>query len=71
MVMHTHRISICMTLRHISEPFNDGKVIELVWQLPSCGEISGGGEMTWRVDASDRTLYMVGDQYVMQATRTS
>jgi hypothetical protein len=60
-----------MTLRHISEPFNDGKIVELTWQLPQCGEISGGGEMTWRVDATDRTLYMVGDQYVMQATRTS
>ena len=70
MVMHTHRISICMTLRSMSEVFGNGQ-IELVWQLPSCGEISGGGEMVWRVDASDRTLYMVGDQYVMQATRTS
>ena len=68
--MQPHRISICMTLRSISEVFGSG-VVELVWQLPQCGSITGGGEMVWRVDASDRGLYMIGDQYVMQATRTS
>ena len=66
----THRVSICMTLRSMSEVFGDG-VIELVWQLPRCGEITGGGEMTWRIDAEDRDLYMIGDTYTMQATRTS
>jgi hypothetical protein len=69
--MSAHRVSICMTLRHISPPFDAGKTVELTWQLPSCGEISGGGEMTWRVDACDAGLYMIGDKYVMQATRTS
>lgn len=65
-----HRISICMVLRSISEVFGSGQV-ELVWQLPSCGEITGGGEMVWRIDAEARGKYMIGDQYVMQATRTS
>jgi len=71
MVGHVHRISICMTLRRISEPFDEGRKVELTWQLPGCGEIAYGGTMTWVIETSERGLYMVGDQYVMQATQTS
>jgi hypothetical protein len=60
-----------MTLRRISEPFDNGRKAELTWLLPCCGEIAYGGTQTWIIDAAERGLYMVGDQYVMQATQTS
>ena len=71
MVGHVHRISICMTLRRISEPFDGGRKVELTWLLPCCGEIAFVGTQTWIIDSAERGLYLVGDQYVMQATQTS
>jgi len=70
-MMLTHRISICAILRLISEPFDNNTTVELKFVLPSCGEIAGGGDITLRIVSSDRALYMVGDQYTMQLTKTS
>ena len=37
-----HRITICMTLHSMSEVFNAGSMVELIFDLPECGEVKGG-----------------------------
>ena len=63
----SERITICSTLRHISEPFNNAETVELKFVIPACGKVQGG-DVTLRVDAADRHLYMDGDKCMVQLT---
>ena len=56
-------LGICCKLVSVSEPFLHGALIELVFHIPQCGEIEGGGEIAMRVSALDAPGWMVGDQY--------
>lgn len=65
-----HTIHICLRLEQISAPMDAGKYCELRFSIPPCGEIAGGGELRWRVKATDAPLWFVGDEYHMRFRRT-
>ena len=60
---------VCMELRSISPPFDDGETVELRFTLPACGEVLGG-ELAMRVAVCDGPLYMVGDRYTIRMRRS-
>jgi|PlaIllAssembly_1097288.scaffolds.fasta_scaffold2356353_1 hypothetical protein len=64
-----HVIHICMTLKTISPPFNEGQDVEITFKIPECGEFKGGGSLNAIIDARDARKWMLGDHYNIRIKR--
>lgn len=58
-------VDVCCDLMSVSSPFNDAAWVEIRFAIPPCGTVVGGGELAFRIRASDAEDWMTGEKFFM------